>query len=106
MQGSKVYGKYCSTQYRQKKDGKNREDIDLMYFHVEEVVVTVVGSCSIPTRKVDIEEEGSTPFSPKDIVDTAITKLALVLCEGLLALAAISPFLIEITSLTLSLDVL
>ena len=73
-------------------------------FHVEEVDATV-GSCSIPTRKVDIEEEGSTPFSPKDTVDTATTKLALVLRERLLTLAATSPFLIDITSLTLSLGI-
>ena len=74
-------------------------------FHVG----AVVGSCSIPTRKVDIEEEGSTPFSPKDIVDTATTKLALVPCGRLaltlLVLATTSPFLTVITSLILSLDV-
>lgn len=90
-------------QYRQKKGeekgGHHRPKC--AYFHVEEVV----GSCSMPTRKVDIEGEGSTPFSPKDIVDTATTKLALVLCEWLLALLATSPFLIDITSLTLSLGI-
>ena len=69
----------------------------------------MVGSDSIPTRKVDIEGEGSTPFSPKDIVDTATTKLALVLCERLvltlLALHTTSPFLTDITSLILSLGI-
>ena len=86
-----------------KKRGRHRPNAVRVYFHVE--VVVTEGSCSIPTRKVDIEEEGSTPFSPKDIVDTATTKLALVLCERLLPLAATSPFLIDITSLALSLDV-
>ena len=85
-----------------KKGGERGKTEVYACFHVEGVVAAV-GSCSIPTRNVDIEEEGSTPFSAKDIVDTATTKLALVLCETLLAFAATSPFLI--TSLPLSVDV-
>lgn len=98
-----IYGKYCSTEKGKKRGKHHRPNVVCAYFHVEGLVPTL-GSCSIPTRKVDIEGEGSTPFSPKDIVDTATTKLALVLCETL-ALVATSLFLIDITSLTLSLGV-